>query len=223
MIDIFIKNQIYVKYIMKKGFTLSEVLITLVIIGVVAAITIPELMNDTGKAEYVTAYKKLYSELCNFHTRLKADNGGYFDNLFSSEDTTYETFMKYFNKAYKCEKGVTDDYCFPAYRHGNNTVALYQATNNTSLVLNDGMILIFNSFSSHCTNNTELNESIGCVRVRADINGIKKPNIIGRDIFDLYITEERIIARGDPATTTYSNGIDYYWNKGYKILSEGTL
>ncbi|MCD7779327.1 MAG: prepilin-type N-terminal cleavage/methylation domain-containing protein [Candidatus Gastranaerophilales bacterium] len=206
-----------------RGFTLSEVLITLVIIGIIAAISIPALIQTTNNLEYITAYKKLYSELCNFHIRLKADNGGYFDNLFSDENTTYETFIKYFNKAYKCSKGVTDDYCFPEYKHGNNDASTYQAENTTSLVLNDGMILIFDCFSSDCTNKTELNESIGCVRIRADLNGLKKPNIVGRDIFDFYITEERIIVRGDPATRTYSEGKNYYWNKGYKILSEGTL
>ena len=49
--------------IMKKhlGFTLAEVLITLGIIGVVAAMTIPTLMSNTGKSEFKTAYKKIIS------------------------------------------------------------------------------------------------------------------------------------------------------------------
>ena len=34
------------------GFTLAEVLITLVIIGVIAAATIPTLINNTNKQEY---------------------------------------------------------------------------------------------------------------------------------------------------------------------------
>lgn len=45
------------------AFTLAEVLITLGIIGVVAALTIPALMNSTGNAEYVSAYKKTLSVL----------------------------------------------------------------------------------------------------------------------------------------------------------------
>ena len=43
------------------GFTLAEVLITLGIIGVVAAMTIPTLMSNTGKSELTTAYKKMVS------------------------------------------------------------------------------------------------------------------------------------------------------------------
>ena len=43
------------------GFTLAEVLITLGIIGVVAAMTMPTLMNSTQGAQYKTAYKKALS------------------------------------------------------------------------------------------------------------------------------------------------------------------
>ena len=42
----------------KSAFTLAEVLITLGIIGVVAAMTMPTLMNSTNGAQYKTAYKK---------------------------------------------------------------------------------------------------------------------------------------------------------------------
>ena len=45
------------------GFTLAEVLITLGIIGVVAAMTMPTLMNSTQGAQYKAAYKKALSAL----------------------------------------------------------------------------------------------------------------------------------------------------------------
>ncbi|MBR1461275.1 type II secretion system protein, partial [bacterium] len=48
---------------MKKGFTLAEVLITLAIIGVVAALTIPTLLANTGARRYATQYKKVMSTL----------------------------------------------------------------------------------------------------------------------------------------------------------------
>ena len=46
---------------MKKAFTLSEVLITLTIIGVVAALTIPSLNNHVGEADKIAKIKKLQS------------------------------------------------------------------------------------------------------------------------------------------------------------------
>ena len=48
---------------MKKGFTLAEVLITLAIIGVVAALTIPSVIVKTQQQEFKTAAKKAYSVL----------------------------------------------------------------------------------------------------------------------------------------------------------------
>lgn len=45
----------------KSGFTLAEVLVTLMIIGVIAAMTIPSLMQSTAQQEFRAAYKKAVS------------------------------------------------------------------------------------------------------------------------------------------------------------------
>ena len=59
----------------KMGFTIAEVLITLVIIGVIAAMTIPTLMNNTNKQEYVSKLKKAYATLSQATNRIIADEG----------------------------------------------------------------------------------------------------------------------------------------------------
>lgn len=48
---------------LKKAFTLAEVLVTLGIIGVVAAMTMPTLINNTGNEKYVAKLKKVQSLL----------------------------------------------------------------------------------------------------------------------------------------------------------------
>ena len=48
---------------MNSGFTLAEVLITLAIIGVVASLTLPSLMVNTGEQQAMTAYKKMINTL----------------------------------------------------------------------------------------------------------------------------------------------------------------
>ena len=48
---------------MKRGFTLAEVLITLGIIGVVAAMTIPTLISNVSRKQHLTAFKKKYAEI----------------------------------------------------------------------------------------------------------------------------------------------------------------
>ena len=57
------------------AFTLAEVLITLGIIGVVAAITMPTLINNYQKKAAITAAKKAYSTLSQAYTQLVNDNG----------------------------------------------------------------------------------------------------------------------------------------------------
>ena len=47
----------------KKGFTLAEALVTLVIIGVIAALTIPAILVNTEQHEYKSALKKALSAL----------------------------------------------------------------------------------------------------------------------------------------------------------------
>ena len=51
------------KFMCKKGFTLAEVLITLGIIGVVAAMTIPNLIANTRSAQYRSGFKKAISTM----------------------------------------------------------------------------------------------------------------------------------------------------------------
>ena len=60
------------------GFTLAEVLITLGIIGVVAAMTMPTLMNQTNGAQYKSAYKKALSAISQGVTLNVALDGGSF-------------------------------------------------------------------------------------------------------------------------------------------------
>lgn len=67
------------------GFTLAEVLITLGIIGVVAAITIPSLINNYQQKVYDTSYAKAKSNLINgFKLLLAMNNAENIDNLDAS-------------------------------------------------------------------------------------------------------------------------------------------
>ena len=60
----------------KIAFTLAEVLITLGIIGVVAALTLPSVIERHQKLETVTKLKKAYSTLSQAIERAKVDNDG---------------------------------------------------------------------------------------------------------------------------------------------------
>lgn len=51
---------------LKKGFTLAEILIVLMVIGVIATMTIPSMMKGVTEAQLKTGYKKAYNTISNF-------------------------------------------------------------------------------------------------------------------------------------------------------------
>jgi len=71
------------------GFTLAEVLITLGIIGVVAAMTMPTLMNQTNGAQYKAAYKKALSAIAQGVTlNVALDGGSFADTVAGTTGST---------------------------------------------------------------------------------------------------------------------------------------
>ncbi len=60
----------------KKAFTLAEVLITLAIIGVVAALTIPAIVKNYQKTQFKTQFKKIYTTMSAALNTTIANNGG---------------------------------------------------------------------------------------------------------------------------------------------------
>ena len=59
----------------RAAFTLAEVLITLGIIGVVAALTLPTLIQNHQKQVYVTQLKKAYSNISNAYNQIANEEG----------------------------------------------------------------------------------------------------------------------------------------------------
>ena len=86
----------------KKGFTLAEALVTLVIIGVIAALTIPAILVNTEQHEYKSALKKALSALNQVIELNIALEGygpleaGYMDEP-GKEDSLFEMFKNRMN------------------------------------------------------------------------------------------------------------------------------
>lgn len=69
---------------MKKSFTLAEVLITLGIIGIIAAMTLPALIAKYQQMVLINMWKKHYASLQNAFSMVLADNDyslGAYDNV----------------------------------------------------------------------------------------------------------------------------------------------
>ena len=90
---------------MKKAFTLAEVLVTLGIIGVVSAMTVPTLMQNYQRKVYVTQLHKFYNELSQALLQYQTDKNAV--NLseagLNSVDSVSNFFKTYFKLVNICD------------------------------------------------------------------------------------------------------------------------
>jgi len=202
------------------AFTLSEVLITLSIIGIIASITIPTLLQDKKEQELKTTYKKMYSTLSQATIKLAADSGG---TLKGDKDFA-NRFSKYLNVARICTALQAQGNCWHKtgeYKYLNGSPAPAHGS-EASMVLNDGSFIFFGNRSETCT--TTLYDVPDCAIIWIDTNGFKKPNMYGKDIFKIHLMETGIKPIGipedsiNPKTDCSATGTGSAC--GYKILTE---
>jgi len=215
----------------KFGFTLAEVLITLGIIGVVAAITIPNMVANYQKKATVAKLKEDYAMFQQAFRLARAENGDYFDNSeytasFDKTVATFEHYLKPYLKIAKVCIPKTDTSCW------TDTVALDGLTNgyassrysynkSISVILLNGQTLYMwaSGDGSH-------------MQIWVNVNGLKNKAIIGKDVFVfIYYIESgtlqfRDSQAGDVSTGTredFLNNSTYGCNKNITNRFAGTL
>ena len=169
----------------RTGFTLAEVLVTLGIIGVVSAMTVPSLMQNYQRQSYVTQLHKVYNEAQQAAQMVLTDTNAI--NLQEAGLTTDEAIdawvKKYFKVVKVCGNNVDDCFASGEYKRLNGTeMSGIFVGGAHQYVLASGAAIYAAKSSSFSGN----------INFYVDINGKKGPNIIGRDVF---------------ATKIYSNGI----------------
>lgn len=180
---------------MKKAFTLAEVLITLGIIGVVAALTIPTLVNNYRKKQFETGLKKEYSVLLQALDMYKQDN----ETPLKKEDTEqshgeFKNKIKPYLKILvdcgdeqagkyeaKCVQNgyYTQDKKY-TYKTYSGNIANEDLFDDGQIILNDGSHLLFENVGNR-----------GAVFVSIDVNGYNKlPNKWGEDVFTFQLMND---------------------------------
>ena len=151
----------------KTAFTLAEALIALTIIGVIAVMTIPNLVNSANDAEYCAGYKKALSVgsaaieqqiLDNKYTTIQARQD-------ENNAQNFKNFSKYFNVSKQCFSN-NNNKCWDAT--GEKLYSNSQPTQQSpAFVDSSGMAWSLYSPSENI--------------ILVDINGFKGPNHYGKD------------------------------------------
>lgn len=164
---------------MKKrfGFTLAEVLITMGIIGVVAAISVPILTSDAKEKQYMTQFKKTFSMLTTAGVTSEAeDDFGYADLTSDDISNTYDEKGDVTRSLYgllSSKTNVIDAGTVANMKMNTNVNSTYETH---AIAFADGTALIYSPAQSL---ESALNDGFGenCdFYATIDVNGPKGPN-----------------------------------------------
>ena len=195
----------------RSAFTLAETLIVMGIIGVIAALTIPTLSNETNSKETVTKLKKTQAILEDAFGRAEAQYGTL------SEWTTLNTsvFTQRISATMKtskvCSLTSDDSGCFGtlasanAYKPDGTITTALKTSSVGKLILADESSIGFMITDGNCNTPVVLDAQKQqlpdlqkvCGTVTVDINGPSKgKSLWGKDLFAFYITNHGLYPVG---------------------------
>ncbi len=196
-----------------KGFSLAEVILTLTIVGTIAAFTIPTLINSSEQAQYNaganTAFLMLSQALDTIASSGTVHAGTNTGNTMAGNNV----FRNDFCNVMRCTAIGTDASLFtgPYYYYKSSTQGTV-IDNYPAAILSNGMYLMQFESSSSCTG---LN-GIACAWIHVDINGAAGPNMNGEDLYLFYVVQNSttgdysILPAGSPQDPTDGPGMPTY-------------
>ncbi len=189
------------------AFTLAEVLITLAIIGIVAAITIPSLVQKYQEKARVTALKKFYATITQAVQMAIIEHGTPDMWGISREhpEVMLTTIFPYIKHAKYCNDGNSKCHTADKLYMRNGDLANVgngsssgvfnggEGSGRAGMQLADGMIVgIFANMTAQGACSISLgtgNLTNICGEYIVDINGSSKPNTYGKDLFIFNLTK----------------------------------
>ncbi len=194
------------------AFTLAETLIVMGIIGVVAALTIPNLNSSTADKEKVAKLKKVYSNLNDAIGRVEATYGPLSENVGNFPDRLSDFLKVSKTCGYTANTG-----CFPSSTKlldGSNLGYDDKSTSLYKYILADGTSLGI----AGCTWGYQL---------FVDIDGPSKgASTLGKDVFDFHIVLPQYISDPGNALSFEDKGIllsDAPMDGGKKLIERTDL
>ncbi len=178
------------------AFTLAEVLISITIIGVIAMLTLPNVINNYQKKVYVTNVQKVYNVVSDAAQKYMTDNNS--DSLEETDLTSIEGVGEFLNNYFKIIKDCnvisnkTKNICLiPSYKDVDG-VSIYTP------YFDERYCVILNTGAFVCMDTMRMLSPLshGYSSVIFDINGVKPPNTKGLDLFSFELYSDGKISEG---------------------------
>ena len=173
----------------KSAFTLAEVLITLGIIGVVAALTIPSIINKIKHKELESGFQKAYSTFSQGIINMKREDGeglakyyAYYNPDTQTNPNAGEFFKRFYQYSGVKVIGKCNYKNITIKNYTKNAEAKSYCIHNSGKV--DGScsyVDLKDELSNGMCSNLTITAST--IFIIIDTNGIKSPNSLGHDIF----------------------------------------
>ncbi|MFH0702110.1 MAG: type II secretion system protein [bacterium] len=206
------------------SFTLAEIMMVLVVVGVISALVIPATVQYFQDAHFKVSWKEAYSTLAAATDSIIAEGRSYplgtLQNVFTDNNIIKDKYAQYLKHIKSCDAGQLLGNCWHNNGSGkslNGTVKSDWGANQAGIILNNGILIKKWLDSSNCTAMTGTIPRCGGMAI--DINGFNSPNTIGRDIFLLHILSNGIKPLGtqgdayqnscNSSSTGYSCSMEY--------------
>lgn len=198
----------------KYAFTLAEVLITLGIIGVVASLTLPTLINGYKRKVTETRLAHAFSVISQVFKRAEADYGpmadwGLGSNGVNSNGSTVmnsliNTYMLPYLDGATVKRMSQEQFGRKSgILYANGSTYWDQNSTGTFFILKNGVTLNFGSTGVNSSDGTSLS-----LRIYVDLNGAQEPNMLGKDIFTMDVSYyDGIIELTGERSISYDNGV----------------
>ena len=194
----------------RAGFTLAEIIITLGIIGVVAAMTMPALMGEINDRKAVSILKQDYSILSQMMLRANDDGAvaalsshndfsqmeyvfkNYFLPYINTIETCYDTAGCWSQNITKKLNGSNATH-FQAGKVGSGVIC-FSITNGSNVCLDDYSTV--EAWSDFGVKIDGASSDTYTLVVFVDINGHRIPNVLGRDTFVYVLRDNTLVPAG---------------------------
>lgn len=206
-----------------KAFNMVEIVIVVSLLLTTVILCLPVIFNNSKEAKIISGWKRIYSEM---HSNFEVYNVSDLNtvdkicrsNILHQEPEIFKVISPYLNVDLSKDPNTLKSYHY-RFKNGAQVPMQSQFFTKFFAYQENGNIVGFKWLTCECS------ETVPCAAVLFDMNGVKKPNRIGKDVFGIYIYKNRIEAYGSEFSNdelqrecnAHSNGLscsEYYLRGG---------